>query len=64
MFQSLGRPVRIRVLELLDDGPRTVRRLIDAIRIGPSRLSQQLAVLRTAGLVVGRRVLTHLVLGQ
>lgn len=51
LFRTLGHPVRIRVLELLQDGPRPVHSLLAEISIEPSSLSQQLAVLRHAGLV-------------
>ncbi|MFF5212510.1 ArsR/SmtB family transcription factor [Streptosporangium sp. NPDC000396] len=54
-FRTLGHPVRIRVLELLQDGPMHVRDLLAAIDIEASSLSQQLAVLRRAGLVVATR---------
>jgi len=54
-FRTLGHPVRIRVLELLQAGPRPVRELLTEIPIEASRLSQQLAVLRRAGLVCARR---------
>lgn len=51
--------MRVRVLELLEDGPRSVRELLDTIAIEAAidapRLSQQLAVLRGTGLVVARR---------
>jgi DNA-binding transcriptional ArsR family regulator len=55
LFRTLGHPVRIRVLELLQDGPRAVRDLIAELEIEPSNLSQQLAVLRRAGLVTSAR---------
>jgi ArsR family transcriptional regulator len=55
LFRTLGHPVRIRVLELLQEGPRPVRELLDAIEVESSNLSQQLAVLRRAGLVVSSR---------
>ncbi len=48
-FRMLGHPVRIRVLELLQDGPMPVRELLNAIEVEPSALSQQLAVLRRSG---------------
>src|SRR3954470_587837 len=54
-FRVLGHPVRIRVLELLQDGPRPVRDLLAEIGIEASSLSQQLAVLRRYGIVVSRR---------
>lgn len=54
-FRVLGHPVRIRVLELLQDGPRPVRDLLAEIGIEPSSLSQQLAVLRRYGIVTSHR---------
>jgi ArsR family transcriptional regulator len=54
-FRMLGHPVRIRVLELLQDGPKPVRELLAAIEIEPSNLSQQLAVLRRSGIVTATR---------
>jgi ArsR family transcriptional regulator len=54
-FRMLGHPVRIRVLELLQDGPMPVRVLLAAIEVEPSSLSQQLAVLRRSGIVSSRR---------
>jgi ArsR family transcriptional regulator len=54
-FRMLGHPVRIRVLELLQDGPMPVRDLLAAIEIEPSSLSQQLALLRRSGIVTARR---------
>lgn len=54
-FRTLGHPVRIRVLELLQDGPRPVRELLAEIEIEPSNLSQQLAVLRRTRLVAATR---------
>ena len=54
-FRMLGHPVRIRVLELLQDGPRPVRELLAEIEVEPSSLSQQLAVLRRSGIVTATR---------
>ena len=54
-FRMLGHPVRIRVLELLQDSPRPVRDLLADLAIEPSSLSQQLAVLRRYGIVTSRR---------
>ncbi|WP_375001230.1 ArsR/SmtB family transcription factor [Aeromicrobium sp. CTD01-1L150] len=55
LFRTLGHPVRIRVLELLQDGPCVVRDLLAEIEIEASNLSQQLAVLRRVGLVTSSR---------
>ncbi|MBG0832487.1 winged helix-turn-helix transcriptional regulator [Planomonospora sp. ID67723] len=54
-FRTLGHPVRIRVLELLRDGPLPVRDLLAKIDVEASSLSQQLAVLRRAGVVTATR---------
>ncbi|GII72285.1 transcriptional regulator [Sphaerisporangium melleum] len=55
LFRTLGHPLRIRVLELLCEGPKQVRELLAAIEVEAPNLSQQLAVLRRAGLVTARR---------
>jgi ArsR family transcriptional regulator len=54
-FKTLGHPVRIRVLELLSVREHAVSELLAEIEIEPANLSQQLAVLRRAGLVTTRR---------
>lgn len=51
LFRTLGHPARIRILELLAEQDRPVRELLASIDIEQSNLSQQLAVLRRAGLV-------------
>ncbi|MGI5201374.1 ArsR/SmtB family transcription factor [Spirillospora sp. CA-108201] len=55
LFKTLGHPVRVRVLELLCEGPRPVRDLLTATGVEASSLSQQLAVLRRAQIVTARR---------
>ncbi|WP_067430527.1 ArsR/SmtB family transcription factor [Nocardioides jensenii] len=55
LFRTLGHPVRIRVLEMLVARPTSVRDLLAEIGIESSSLSQQLAVLRRAGLVTSSR---------
>jgi ArsR family transcriptional regulator len=55
LFRTLGHPIRIRVLELLQDGPRPVSELLQELDIEASALSQQLAVLRRAGIVTSTR---------
>jgi len=54
-FRTLGHPARIRILELLSEQQHAVHELLDQIDIEPSNLSQQLAVLRRAGLVIQTR---------
>ncbi|MEU3462747.1 metalloregulator ArsR/SmtB family transcription factor [Streptomyces sp. NPDC006733] len=55
LFRMLGHPVRIRVLELLQNGPMPVRELLAAIEVERSNLSQQLAILRRSGIVTSSR---------
>lgn len=55
LFRTMGHPVRVRVLELLQERPRAVHELLAEIDVEPSNLSQQLAVLRRAGLVASSR---------
>jgi ArsR family transcriptional regulator len=54
-FRTLGHPARIRVLELLCEREYAVHELLSRIEIEPSNLSQQLSVLRRAGLVTQTR---------
>ena len=55
MFRSLAHPARIRVLEVLSDGEHSVGAMQPLVGIESSHLSQQLAVLRRAGLVTTRK---------
>lgn len=55
LFRTLGHPTRIRVLELLQSGPLPVSTLLEELDIERSNLSQQLGVLRRAGLVSAQR---------
>ena len=55
LFKALGHPVRIRILELLRTSERTVSELQALLDIEASSVSQQLAVLRSRQLVVGRK---------
>ena len=54
-FKALAHPVRIRILEALVRGERSVQELQDALALGQPVVSQQLGVLRTSGIVVGRK---------
>jgi DNA-binding transcriptional ArsR family regulator len=54
-FKTLAHPARIRVLELLAEREHAVSELLPEVGIGPANLSQQLAVLRRAGLVATRK---------
>ncbi|MFF7790859.1 metalloregulator ArsR/SmtB family transcription factor [Streptomyces sp. NPDC007991] len=54
-FKTLGHPVRIRVLELLSRREHAVSEMLGEVGVEAAHLSQQLAVLRRANLVIPRR---------
>ncbi|MBT2407585.1 helix-turn-helix transcriptional regulator [Streptomyces sp. ISL-87] len=54
-FKTLGHPVRIRVLELLSEREHAVAEMLAEVDIEAASLSQQLAGLRKANLVLTRR---------
>ncbi len=55
-FKTLAHPARIRILELLQDGERSVGELIPEVGLEASHLSQQLGILRRANIVQSRKV--------
>jgi DNA-binding transcriptional ArsR family regulator len=55
LFKALAHPARIRALEQLGAGERSVSDLAAAIGVDVSFASQQLAILRRAGIVATRR---------
>ncbi|HVV37920.1 MAG TPA: metalloregulator ArsR/SmtB family transcription factor [Acidimicrobiales bacterium] len=55
LFRALAHPARIRALEVLSEGEHSVSELQPLVGIEASHLSQQLAVLRRAGLVTSRK---------
>jgi DNA-binding transcriptional ArsR family regulator len=54
-FRTLGHPARVRILELLRGGERSVGALQAELGLDSGGTSQQLAALRRIGLVEGRR---------
>ena len=54
-FRALGHPARIRLLQILCGGERTVRALQAELGLDSGGTSQHLAALRKQGLVTGRR---------
>jgi DNA-binding transcriptional ArsR family regulator len=54
-FRALAHPTRIRLLEILGRGGRTVQELQDALTLDQPIVSQQLAVLRNQGIVSARK---------
>lgn len=55
LFKALSHPMRVQVLEALTEGERSVADLIAHTGAEASHLSQQLGVLRRAGVLVSRR---------
>lgn len=55
-FRALAHPVRIRILETLGTGERSVQELQQALDLEQPVVSQQLAVLRGRSIVTPRKV--------
>lgn len=55
LFRVLGHPARVRILELLRDGERSVGSVQAELGLDSGGTSQQLAALRRIGLVQSRR---------
>ena len=55
-FKALGHPLRIRVLETLVAGDRSVQELQEALGTDQPTVSQQLAVLRAKNIVIANKV--------
>jgi DNA-binding transcriptional ArsR family regulator len=54
-FKALAHPIRIRIVDSLRDGEKGVNELSEILKIEPANVSQQLAILRTRSIVVGRK---------
>src|SRR6187431_2292732 len=54
-FRALAHPTRIRMLEILVRGGRTVQELQEALKLDQPVVSQQLAVLRNQGIVTSEK---------
>jgi DNA-binding transcriptional ArsR family regulator len=55
-FRALAHPVRIRILETLGSGERTVQELQQRLDLEQPIVSQQLAVLRAKQIVTARKL--------
>jgi DNA-binding transcriptional ArsR family regulator len=55
MVRVLGHPVRLRIVELLEHQERTVTQIQEGLEAPQALVSQQLARMRAAGIVEGRR---------
>jgi len=54
-FRVIGDPTRIRLLDLLRGGERSVGQLADALQAGQQNVSKHLGVLHQAGIVSRRK---------
>jgi DNA-binding transcriptional ArsR family regulator len=56
IFQALGHPTRLAILEQLKDGELTAGSFVDRLGLEQANLSQHLSVLRSRQIVVTRKV--------
>lgn len=56
VIKMLGHPLRLRLVEALEGGEKTVRELTDLLDVEQAIVSQQLIKMRGKGIVDGRRV--------
>ncbi len=54
-FRALGEPMRIRILDRLRDGERTVGELADELETTQQNVSKHIGLLQRAGIVARRR---------
>jgi len=60
-FKALAHPLRIRILEVLSKGDRTVNGIQKELDTEGSSVSQQLSVLRAKNIVVGTKQGKHVI---
>lgn len=55
LFKVLSHPQRLRILQLLNDGERCVCEIVQTLGLRQAYVSQQLTLLRQAGLICFRK---------
>jgi len=55
IFKALGDPTRLRIFKLLEGGELCVCQLMATLKMGQSRISRHLSILKEAGLIEDRR---------
>lgn len=58
-FRILGEPTRLRLLDALRDGEKSVSELVDELETGQANVSKHLSLLRRHGFVARRRQGLH-----
>ncbi|HVC86556.1 MAG TPA: metalloregulator ArsR/SmtB family transcription factor [Gaiellaceae bacterium] len=58
-FRVIGEPTRIRLLDHLRDGERSVSELVDLVGAGQQNVSKHLSVLADAGVIARRKEGNH-----
>jgi len=54
-MQAMAHPMRIKILCLLSSGELSVQDIVDAVGTTQSNISQHLAILKTCGMIGGRK---------
>jgi DNA-binding transcriptional ArsR family regulator len=54
-FRMLGEPQRLRILQLLQSGPKSVNEVVEALAVSQSNVSRHLQALAEAGLIARKR---------
>ena len=55
LCQTLGQPVRLRIINLLKDGPQCVTSIAEKIEVPQPTVSRHLTVLRSSGILTRQR---------
>ena len=55
IFQVLGHPTRIHIVETLREGELSVSAILEQVKVEPANISQHLAILRSKRLVNNRK---------
>jgi DNA-binding transcriptional ArsR family regulator len=55
LLSALAAPERLKIVRYLADGPHNVTEIVEALAIKPLNVSHHLTVLKTAGLIVGKK---------
>ena len=54
-FKALAHPLRIKILETLAQGDKSVNEILELLELEGSAVSQQLSILRSKNIVIGNK---------